>query len=104
MVAKKLSDEFEALKEGIESVGRHLTSLSKEALNEGTTGTKELGDNVAQHLQEELSLLRKSVTDMTENFKGRAIAVDESVHEKPYLYLAAAAGVGFLLGKLQRRG
>ena len=70
-------------------------------LNKDSRVTQNGGDQVAA-FEEEFRLLQGRLAQLLKEGNHLASNIDRKVRKNPYVFLAAAAGLGFLLGKVRR--
>jgi ElaB/YqjD/DUF883 family membrane-anchored ribosome-binding protein len=99
----KITHDMQNLKQNIEAMGRSISTLSSDALEESKGRTREMTREVVARLQNEYASLRGKINEMGEQVTSGVKSVDETVHRKPYWFLAGAAGAGYLLAKKWRK-
>ena len=103
MQAKPISHQVESLRKSLDEVGKLLSSLSSVSIQDGNTRAVEAKDDAIRIIEEEAQHLRQRFAEISKEITARAETLDKTVHEKPYWFVAAAGGLGFLLGKLVRQ-
>lgn len=82
---QELKDEFATLKSELADIGDTVSRLARSATDEGRERVRRAADQSRQHARETWG------------------AVEREVEERPMTSLAAALGIGFILGKLLDR-
>jgi ElaB/YqjD/DUF883 family membrane-anchored ribosome-binding protein len=79
-----------------------LSALSAKLKEAGKTKAEELGGDALAQLNEQLKTLQDKIGTLSKDSEQVLAQIDKSVRANPYLYIAGALGVGFLLGKALR--
>ena len=82
--------------EELSDLTRKLASVSKDA-----TESPDGRDRISG-IEEEFKVFQARLVELTSEGRKVAAQLDVSVRKNPYLYMAAAVGLGFLLGKAKR--
>jgi ElaB/YqjD/DUF883 family membrane-anchored ribosome-binding protein len=90
-----ISDSIQMLDE-LTKLTVRLTNAS-ETVTESVTQANDLGD-----MERDLRGLQERLSEMSGQMKVAAQSLDQNVRQSPYLFAAAALGLGFLLGKGRR--
>lgn len=96
-----MSPLFDAgkLAEDIKTLVRDAEAL----LRASAENAEELTGEARQRAEQSLGALRKQLTDIERDLKGRAEVLDDYVHDNPWTSLAIAGGVALLVGLLMGR-
>ena len=82
--------------EELSDLTRKLAGVSKDA-TESTEGRDRISG-----IEEEFKVFQARLVELTREGRKVAAQLDVSVRKNPYVYMAAAIGLGFLLGKAKR--
>ena len=103
MAEKSLKEDIEDLKESTVNLGKQLSEVTREHLFDA----KKLGEiskGVTSNLNRNIDQLRHKLDFLASDAAQRSKKVHETIHQKPYWFLAGALGIGMALGKyLSRR-
>lgn len=105
------AEEIAAIEDLIGDLEKRLRRLSSGAGREFSGASGEIGEFVNEALQRIMHRVRDSATDAGQSLAEEATKIGagafkkltNEVEERPLLMLAAAAGIGFLVGLANRR-
>jgi len=103
MAQQPAADErIRALKDDASKMMDELADLSKKLGEVGKAKAGEIGAEAVGDIKEHMEMLQKRLASLSKEGRTAIAQLDESVRANPYVYIIAALGLGWLLGKARR--
>ena len=99
MENKGLKEDIDELKESTLKLGTQLEEVTREQMSYTKRNLSRFPQQIVSRLNQNMDQLREKVTELADDATEKSKAVDKTVHNKPYWFLAGALGVGMLLGR-----
>lgn len=96
----KFVDDIEELKTDASKVLTDISKLSRSIPEAGKASAVGLSQDAMKTVEASIAEIQGRLTELSDQLGKQVKKADKNVHENPYLYMAGAVGVGFLLGKL----
>ncbi len=98
----KLSSNLVALRHDATKVIDDISRLSEQLKHAGRDRVIDAGNGISSSIESEIDLIRGKLADLVDGFQANATKVNKHFNENPFAYIAGAAGVAFLLGRVLR--
>jgi ElaB/YqjD/DUF883 family membrane-anchored ribosome-binding protein len=102
--AKEITKDLETLRQDVSNLAGHLSGFLSDKGDEVAGDVKQGVQNIRDNIGEAMSQTTgKSRILIRDGFDGLGQIVEESLHDRPFMTLAIAAGVGAILAAQLRR-
>jgi ElaB/YqjD/DUF883 family membrane-anchored ribosome-binding protein len=103
MKSKSLKEDIEDLKDSTVRLGKQLSDMASGHLADSSKAMHEINKGVLKSMNHNMRALREKANAIADSTVVKSKKLDKTMHAKPYWFLAAAFGIGLVLGKFYDR-